>query len=182
MAFVVRPVFVGLVLAPLRLGRGERLFVLWAGLKGAVPILLATYILTSGLGDPVRGYDVVFVVVLFSVVVQGGLVPLVASRLRLPVRVVEQEPWALGMRFRDEPHGLRRYTVAEGAAADGARLEDLVLGEDAWVSVVGREGRLVQVRGETRLRAGDEVLVLVDADAAPVLERVFTRPAGDQVP
>lgn len=177
MAFVVRPLLVGLVLWPVRLRRNERVFVLWAGLKGAVPILLGTYILTSGVSNPVRAYDVVFTVVLFSVVVQGGLVPLVASRLRLPIHVVEQEPWALGMRFRDEPHGLQRYTVAAGAPADGRRLDELTLGENVWVSFVGREGALVQARGETTLRAGDEVLVLADPDDDGSVRKVFTQSA-----
>jgi cell volume regulation protein A len=179
LAVVVRPALVGFLLWAVRLTREERLFVLWAGLKGAVPVLLGTYILTSGQPDPVRAYDIVFVVVLFSVVVQGGLVPVVARRLRLPVRVVEQEPWALGMRFRDEPHGLHRYTVVAGAPADGSRMDDLTLGEDVWISLVGREGNLVQVRGDTRLQAGDEVLVLADPSDADGVARLFTQPAGD---
>ncbi len=86
LAVVVRPVLVGLVLLPLRLARGERVFVLWAGLKGAVPILLGTYLLSSGVPDAVGLYVVVFVVVTFSVVVQGGLVPLVARLCGLDVR------------------------------------------------------------------------------------------------
>ena len=176
MAFVVRPVLVGLVLWPVRLARNERLFVLWAGLKGAVPVLLGTYILTSASHDQVLAYDIVFVVVLFSVLVQGGLVPVVASRLKLPVRVRELEPYALGLRFRDEPHGLHRFTVASGAAADGCRLDALTLGENVWVSMVGREGALVQVRGETELQAGDEVLVLADPQDAGLVQRLFTQP------
>jgi cell volume regulation protein A len=177
MVFFARPVLVGLVLLPVRLTRRERLFVLWAGLKGAVPILLGTYILAAGQADPVRAYDIVFVVVLFSVVVQGGLVPVVARRLRLPVRIVEQEPWALGMRFRDEPHGLRRYTVTAGAPADGKRLDELTLGENVWISLVGREGSLVQARGDTALQAGDEVLVLVEPEDADSVGALFTEPA-----
>ena len=182
LAFVVRPVVVGLVLWPVRLTREERLFVLWAGLKGAVPILLGTYILTSGQPDPERAYDIIFVVVLFSVVVQGGLVPVVARRLRLPVRIVEQEPWALGMRFRDEPRGLHRYTIVAGAPADGSRMEELTLGEDVWISLVGREGSLVQARGETTLLAGDEVLVLADPAEADSVARLFTQPTSDGAP
>ena len=100
--------------APVRLTRGERAFVLWAGLKGAVPILLGTYVLAAGVPDAARIYGVVFVVVLVSVLVQGGLVPAVARLGAVPMRVVEPEPWALGMRFRDEPSGLRRYHVADG--------------------------------------------------------------------
>jgi len=174
LAFVIRPVLVGLVLWPVRLGRGERLFVLWAGLKGAVPVLLGTYILTSAEDHRLEAYDVVFVVVLFSVAVQGGLVPLVASRLKLPVRVVSQEPWSIGVRFQDEPEGLHRWTVRRGARADGAAVEELPLGEGAWISLVGRAGRLVQVRGETRLRAGDEVIVLAHDEDAGAAEALFT--------
>ncbi|HEY6794655.1 MAG TPA: potassium/proton antiporter [Kineosporiaceae bacterium] len=175
LAFVIRPVLVGLVLLPVRLTRAERAFVLWAGLKGAVPVLLGTYILTSGGGgDGGRAYGIVFIVVLFSVVVQGGLVPWVAARLRLPVRVVEQEPWSVGLRLRDEPQGLHRYTVRRGAAADGKALDDLSLSEGVWISLIGRAGRLVQVRGDTELCAGDEVIVLAEEADAGVLEELFT--------
>ncbi|SHF99484.1 sodium/proton antiporter, CPA1 family [Jatrophihabitans endophyticus] len=164
---LARPLFVGLVLAPLSLTRGERGFVLFAGLKGAVPILLGTYVLVEGGERAHEIYDIVFVVVLVSVVVQGGLVPTVAKLLRVPMRTVEAEPWALGMRFRDEPEGLHRYVVAAGSRADGCTVADLDVGQNFWISMVSRQGRLVQVRGETVLRPGDEVLALADADDAP---------------
>ncbi|MEP7019939.1 MAG: potassium/proton antiporter [Pseudonocardiales bacterium] len=168
---VVRPVLVGLVLAPVRLRLGERIFVLWAGLKGAVPIVLGTFVLTGGVPDATRIYDTIFVVVLISVIVQGGLVPTFARVLAVPMRVVEPEPWALGMRFRDEPEGLRRYFVAPGCPADGASISGLDVGETAWISMVSRDGTLVQVRGRTVLRAGDEVLLL--ADPGTDLEALF---------
>jgi potassium/hydrogen antiporter len=109
--------------------------------------------------------------------VQGGFVPLVAARLRLPVEIREQEPWALGMRFRDEPHGLHRFTVASGSPADGSRMDALTLGENVWISFVGREGALVQLRGETTLQADDEVLVLADPQDADLVRRLFTQRA-----
>jgi cell volume regulation protein A len=169
---VVRPALLGLLLAPVRLRRGERLFVLWSGLKGAVPILLGTYLLTDQVAGADRLYAVIYVVVLVSVVVQGGLVPTLAHAWRVPMRVVEPEPWALGMRFRDEPEGLHRYVVGRGSPADGAAIGDLPLGEEMWVSMVSRRGRLVHVRGDTVLQAGDEVLTLAsDGDAAAALFR-----------
>jgi potassium/hydrogen antiporter len=164
LAFVVRPVLVGLLLLAVRLTRGERLFIMWSGLKGAVPILLGTYILTGAVPDADRLYQVVIVVVAFSVIVQGGLVPLVAHHAGVPMHTSEPEPWALGMRFRDEPTGLRRHTVAADSPADGCTLRDLALGEDTWVSMINRDGRLVPVRGGTQLRAGDEVLLLTDPE------------------
>jgi potassium/hydrogen antiporter len=86
LALVVRPIAVGLCLQPVRLGRNERVFVLLAGLKGAVPILLGTLLLDAPVGDTGRLYGLVVVVVVFSVVVQGGLVPTLISRLRVPTR------------------------------------------------------------------------------------------------
>jgi potassium/hydrogen antiporter len=164
---VVRPVLVGLLLLPVSLNRGERLFVVLSGLKGAVPILLGTYVLVDGGAHARQVYDVIFVVVFVSVVLQGGLVPTLARVLDVPMRVVEPEPWALGMRFRDEPEGLHRYVVAKGSPADGCPISGLDVGENFWVSMVSRAGRLVQVRGDTVLQAGDEVLALADEADGP---------------
>jgi cell volume regulation protein A len=170
---VVRPLCVGLLLIPIRLRGGERAFVLWAGLKGAVPILLGTFVVAEGVAGADRIYGVVFVVVLVSVVVQGGLVPSLARLWHVRMREVEPEPWALGMRFRDEPEGLHRFFVAPGSAAAGTAIGDLPLEEDVWISMISRGGRLVQVRGATVLRPGDEVLAL--ASDPRVIADLFTR-------
>jgi cell volume regulation protein A len=95
LAVVVRPVVVGLCLLPVALTRNERVFVLFAGLKGAVPILLGSFLLAADVPDAPRLYGIVVVVVAFSVVVQGGLVPAAVRRLRLPLRAPEEpEPAA----------------------------------------------------------------------------------------
>lgn len=172
MIFVVRPVLVGLLLIPIKLSFGERAFVLWSGLKGAVPILLGTFVISEGVADASRIYRIIFIAVTVSVVVQGGLVPTVARLSRVPMRVVEPEPWALGMRFRDEPEGLHRYFVGVGSPADGSTIGDLAVGDTVWISMVSRSGRLVQVGGQTVLQAGDEVLAL--ADEASDLDDLFT--------
>ena len=178
LAFVVRPVLVGLVLLPVRLNRGERVFVLWSGLKGAVPILLGTFILAAGgVRESLRLYDVIFVVVLFSVVVQGGLVPWVARRSGVPMREVQLEPWALGVRLRDEPSGARRFVVAPGSAADEAAVEDLAPDRNLWIAMAVRDGSLLQIRGDTVLRAGDEV-ILLDGDADWDPSTLFTTATG----
>ena len=86
LTLVIRPLVVGGLLARSRLRTGERLFIGWSGLKGAVPILLGTFLLTAGVADAARLYHVIVVVVTFSVVVQGGLVPAVARWCRVPMR------------------------------------------------------------------------------------------------
>ena len=160
LALVVRPVVLVVLMARVRLDRGERVFVLWAGLKGAVPILLGTFVLASGVAETERIYDIIFVAVAFSVIVQGGLVPWVAARCRIPMRDTELHPWSLDLRFRDEPRGLARHVVGEGSAADGTPLRDLH--GRVWVSLVTRDGQLVPLGSDTVLRAGDQIVVHVD--------------------
>jgi cell volume regulation protein A len=174
LALVIRPALVGLLLLPVDLARGERLFVVWAGLKGAVPILLGTFVLGAGIPGGRHLYDVLFVVVLASVTVQGGLVPFMANLLHVPMRDIPLEPWSLGMRFRSEPEGLQRHFVAAGSTADGSCIADLDLGEDAWVSMVGRHGKLLDIHGGTRLEADDEVLMTGQASAD--LSHLFESP------
>ena len=91
LAFLVRPLAVGLCLLPVRLGRAERAFVLLAGLKGAVPILLGSFLLAADVPQAQRLYGIVVVVVAFSVVVQGGLVPTTVRLLGLPMATAEAE-------------------------------------------------------------------------------------------
>jgi len=173
---VIRPVVVGLCLLPARMRPNERAFVLFAGLKGAVPILLGSFLLGSGVPDAGRYYAVVVVVVAFSVVVQGTLTPTVARALDVPMRTVEPEPWALGVRLRDEATGVHHVVVRAGSAADGQALADLSLAEGAWVSLVVRRGVLVAVHRDTRLEPGDEVMVLADPALRDDIDSTFTRP------
>jgi cell volume regulation protein A len=92
LALVARPLAVGVLLMPSGLRRGERLFVMWGGLKGAVPIFLAAFAILAGVQDAAQLYGIVFVVVALSVLFQGSSIPLAASLAGVPMRVVRQEP------------------------------------------------------------------------------------------
>ncbi|GAA4165999.1 cation:proton antiporter [Gryllotalpicola daejeonensis] len=164
LVFVIRPVLVGLVALPIRIDWGERAFVLWAGLKGAVPILLGLLVVSAGAPGAHELYAVVFVVVLVSVVLQGGLVPLLGRVLRVPMRELETRPWALDVRFASPPQNLERHTVEAGSPADGAAAGQLIAGDSAWIAMVSRAGEMVPVRNSTRLQAGDVVLTDIDDD------------------
>jgi potassium/hydrogen antiporter len=85
LAFVARPLVVAPLLWPARLRLGERLFVMWSGLKGAVPILLAAFALLENVEGADRIYGIVFVLVAFSVLVQGATIPYAAARLGIPM-------------------------------------------------------------------------------------------------
>jgi len=86
LAVLVRPPIVLAALAPFSFSRGERAFIAWCGLKGAVPILLAAFAVLQGVEDATTVFYIVFVVVLLSVVGQGTPVPWITRRLGIPMR------------------------------------------------------------------------------------------------
>jgi cell volume regulation protein A len=175
LAFLARPLAVAVLLLPVRLRWGERLFVMWGGLKGAVPILLAAFAVLADVEDAQRIYEIVFVVVAFSVIVQGSSLSFVASRLGIRMRIVEPEPWTISVGLRKEPGGVWRFVVAKGARAESVLIRDLPIGERAWIILVVRRGEAVRAGGSTRLEAGDEVLLLAEERHAGALRRLFER-------
>ena len=181
LAVVIRPLCVGACLLPARLRRNETAFVLFAGLKGAVPLLLGTTLLAANVGEPVRLYSIVVGVVVLSVLIQGSLVPAVARRLHLPMRAVEPQPWALGVRLTDEPTNVVRATVGAQSAAAGKPIREVrdVAAEpdDVWVHLVVRNGQILSTRGDTPLEAGDELVLSADPDSHRRLERHITGPS-----
>jgi cell volume regulation protein A len=180
LAVVIRPLLVGACLLPARLRRGEAGFVLFAGLKGAVPILLGSLLLTGHVPEAPQLYGIIIVVVAFSVVVQGSLVSTVAHAFKVPMRSIEPEPWALGVRLTDEPEGVIRLKVAPGSAAAGQTVAQIanICGapDDVWMNFLVRDRRLLRVRGDTQLRVDDEVLITADDDHLRQLDQLFTAP------
>jgi cell volume regulation protein A len=163
LAFVARPVVVWLLLLPTRLRLGERLFVMWGGLKGAVPILLAAFAVIAGADGANRIYGIVFVVVLLSVVVQGTSIPFVAPRLGVPMRLAD-------------PHGVARMRISPDSRAAGRAIEDLPLAERTWIEAVERDGRILPAYGSTVLQGGDSVRLVTEVGDVDALRRLFGEP------
>jgi potassium/hydrogen antiporter len=174
LAFIARPLAAAVPLLPARLTLREKVFVMWGGLRGAVPILLAALILIAGAEGGDRIYEIVFVVVAFSVVVQGTSIPYVARRLHVPMRIAEAEPWDLSIRLRREPKGVERFVVGPTSRVTGQPIRELPLGDHGWISLILRGGEPVRARGSTRLEPGDEVIMLVNPDKIAAVRRLFT--------
>ncbi len=173
LALAVRPLVGATLLAPARLRRGEKLFVMWGGLKGAVPILLAALAVLEAVDDAQAIYGIVFVVVAFSVVVQGASIPFTARRFGVPMRTVEPEPWHISIRMREEPERVQRFVVRGAGRAVGRPISQLPLGERAWISLIVRGEQPLDARGRTVLEVGDEVLVLADDETRDGLRALF---------
>jgi cell volume regulation protein A len=167
LAFVARPLAILPLLVLARLSWGERVFIAWGGLKGAVPILLGALAVLAAVDAAGQLYGIVFIVVLFSVIVQGASVPLVADRLRIPFRRVDHDLAEV-----------LEFVVRDDAFASGRRLGDLPLGERAWIGVLVRERRPHTVSDDVVLEPGDRVHVYCQPEDAAALERIFAGGRG----
>jgi cell volume regulation protein A len=173
LAVLIRPAVVAVFLAPFTMHRGERAFIAWSGLKGAVPILLAAFALLDHVGDSARIYGIVFVVVLLSVAGQGTFVPLVAKRLGIPLRKKPALPWELSVRLPEQPNPMHEFVVQPRSRASGIAIRDLPLGPKGWITLVVRDGAPTRPGGSLVLEPGDRVQILANADDIRGLSSLF---------
>lgn len=174
LTFVARPLAVVPLLLPFRFSWNEIALVSWLGLKGAVPIILATYPLIFGLTVGPLLFNVVFFVVLLSAVVQGGTLPWVARRLKLEEEAEPEPPLSLEISsLHHVDADIVDYSVKAGSRAAGRRLSELALPEGAVVAMIAREKTLIPPRGSTAIFPGDHVFIVVTREARDPVDRVF---------
>ncbi len=168
--FIARPVAVSLCLLPFRIPRAETAFISWVGLRGAVSILLALTPLIGGLENGRLIFNIAFIVVLVSLVVQGWTVGPLARRLGLivPARLGPLDKVELELPGSAH-HELLAYTVVPGSpVARGQRIP-------RWArpSLVVRDGRSKRFQDMGRLIAGDHVYIFVPDRYPRLLDRLF---------
>jgi len=180
LVFVARPLAVFPVLAAFRYGWRETLLVSWVGLRGAVPIILATYPLMLGVPDAGLYFDVVFFVVLVSVLLQGSSIPFAARALGLHVPGEPEPPMTLEITsLRDVQGDIVEYTVGPHSRAAGRTVRELRLPESAVIAMVARGTEIIPPRGRTRVMDGDHVFLVLRPEARSIVDRLFgRRPPG----
>jgi cell volume regulation protein A len=176
LAFVARPTVVALCLAPFGFTLREIAFVSWVGLRGAVPIILATFPILAGVPGARGVFDLVFFVVVLSTAVQGASIRWLARRLGL------EQPGPPAARAvlelvstRDLPGEVLTFYVEPASAVAGSRIGDLPFPEDSAVMLVVRGRSLVAPRGRTVLAPGDHVYVFAAPQDAPLVRLLFGR-------
>ncbi|UWE13606.1 potassium/proton antiporter [Actinacidiphila bryophytorum] len=157
---LARPAEVVLSLLPFRIPWREQALMSWAGLRGAVPIVLATIPMVAGVGDSRRIFNIVFVLVIFYTLVQGPTLPWLARRLRL---AASSDPADLGIESapleRLRGH-LLSVAIPEGSRMHGVEVNELRLPAGSAVTLVVRDGSSFVPLPSTTLRRGDELLVV----------------------
>jgi len=177
---VARPLAMFATLVRSRMNLREKVFVAWVGLRGAAPIILATFPLVAGLEQADAIFNVVFFVVLTSVLVQGTSLAPVARWLGVdapfqPKRAprIELVPGA-GVK-----NDLLELVIPDHSPVAGRRLVDIQLPRETLVVLIGREDDLVVPSGATTLNAGDTVLVLAEKSNLPQVRSLFNVPDGE---
>ncbi|QDV39329.1 potassium/proton antiporter [Tautonia plasticadhaerens] len=176
LVFVARPLAVALTLLPFRFGWRELCFLSWGGLKGAVPITLATFPFLFGLPGAEPIFDVVFFVVLVSALVQGWTLSPLARRLGLQRPTEPAPPVALEISSLRHVEGeVVDYFVEPGSRAAGRQVRELALPQGAVIAIIARGERIVPPQGSTRLEVGDHAIVVMAPQARPLVDRVLGR-------
>jgi cell volume regulation protein A len=162
--FIARPAAVFLTLWPSSLTLREKTMVAWVGLRGAVPIILATFPMLAGVPGADHLFDLVFFVVLTSVSLQGTSIPTVARWLGVAAPVADPardrlEPTAWPGRPRAQLQDIR---VRRGSRMVGRRILELNLPAGALIVLVKRADDAIVPDGGTQLREGDVLVVLAE--------------------
>ena len=140
LVFVARPVAVAVATLPFAYSWRERSVLGWAGLRGAVPVVLATFPVIEHVSNSVEFFNIVFFAVLVSTVLQGSTLETLARRLGLTTnQPALPRPLSESGTIRRLGAEVLEYTIASGDAIAGARVRDLGLPRDAVVSVIVRE-------------------------------------------
>lgn len=172
--FVARPLATVPLLYPFGFSWREQALISWVGLKGAVPIILATFPLMFGLPEGRLLFNVVFFVVLVSAILQGWTLPLLAARLGLEEEKIPGPAVSLElMTLRDMDADIVDYAVLPGSPLVGRTVKDLELPDGAVLAMISRGSTLIAPRGATELRPGDHLFVIARADARQQLDEAL---------
>ncbi|MGA5412662.1 potassium/proton antiporter [Streptomyces pseudogriseolus] len=168
---VARPVSVLLCLLPFRVPWRRQAFISWAGLRGAVPIVLTTFPVVEDVPDAREILNIVFVLVALFTLLQGPTLPAVARRLRLvrteALREIQVETAPLDVLDAD----LLTVSIPEGSRLHGVAVFELRLPPPAVVTLIVREGATLVPDGGTVLHAGDDLLLIATPKTREDAER-----------
>lgn len=168
--FLARPASVLLLLLGSTLGWRERVFVAWVGLRGAAPIVLATFPLLAGTAKSGLMFDIVFFIVLTSALMQGTSIGWIAGRLGLAQRIDHPRVDPLELVSNGE-RDIFEFSINMASPAEGKRIVDLELPPNTLVLLVDRAGTHIIPRGGTTIQQGDHLLILAAKDLMPAVRK-----------
>lgn len=177
--FVARPIGVWVSTLQTSFSNTEKIFLAWAGLKGAVPIVLATYPLIAGLPHANLIFNATFFVVLTSALMQGATINPIARRLGLMELARRQSAYAVELVALEKTDSeIVEVEILVDSAAAQRKISELALPLNVLIVAVIRESSVVTPRGGTRLLPGDLIYVLISKQQLACIQDVFAAAGG----
>lgn len=169
--FIARPISVFISLAFFNINWRKKLFISWVGLRGAVPIVFATYPLLAGIENANMMFNLVFFISVTSVLVQGSTLSVVARWLHQTVPPKIKRKTALDMELSDTIKSeLFEVIIPPKSIAVGEPIVNLNFPKNAFIVLLSRHGQYIQPTGSTHIEAGDELLIMAtDKEAFPAI-------------
>ncbi|WP_417749238.1 potassium/proton antiporter [Rosistilla oblonga] len=172
--FIARPIAVFLCASWFKFSFRELTFLSWVGLKGAIPITLATFPMLAGLPSASLMFDTVFFVVLTSALVQGWTLPHIARYLKLEVPTRLPPPVTLEISSLTNVDGdIVDYFVDESCQATGRMIKDLALPEGVVIALLVRDEQIIPPQGRSVLHSEDHVIVVLRPRVRALVDRIF---------
>jgi len=171
---IARPVSVFVSLLFARLGWRDKLLVSWVGLRGSVPIVLATFPLMAGLADAETIFNIVFFIVLTSALLQAWSIPLVARFLRLDAPIQQKRKYPIEYEpVEGVDTQLVEFVIPSSSAIAGNPIVELGLPPDSLIVLIARNESFLVPSGGTILEEGDVVMVLVNEGNLPAMREIM---------
>lgn len=185
MILVARPLSVFITLLPFKLDLRSTSFISWVGLRGAVPIVFATYPLLAGVEKSDMIFNIVFFVSLSSVLIQGTTIPFMARLLNVAAPENERVETAREIEFAEAvKNNLAEVQIKSGCFAIGKRIVDTGFPSTAKIAIINRNGRYIVPEGATVIAEGDILMILAENEQSleQVRNCIFgTHPNSDDV-
>ncbi|HRY75591.1 MAG TPA: potassium/proton antiporter [Methanoregulaceae archaeon] len=172
--FVARPVAVYLSLLPWTMKKNEKLMISWVGLRGAAPIVLATFPLIAGVPQAHVFFNLVFFMVIASALLHGTSIPFVAKHLGLSAPLPTRSRFGLELdSLEDSRNELFELVVPPGSPASGKQIVNLGLPAGTLIILIAKGSEQFSPRGATVLEDGDTLLILTTPDAAASVRSII---------
>jgi potassium/hydrogen antiporter len=160
---IARPLSVFISLSPFKIPKRSRWLISWVGLRGAVPIVFATYPLIAGAENANMLFNIVFFISVTSVLIQGTTLPAVAKwlHLTLPEELKQRNPTDLELNDSIKSH-LTELVLSENCSIIGKQIVQIGLPKTSHISIIQRDGKFITPNGSTSLMKNDKLYVLTE--------------------
>jgi len=178
---VARPISVFLCLLPFKINIRKKTMVAWVGLRGSVPIILATFPFMAGISQADTIFNIVFFIVIASVLIQGTSIPIISKMLKLDAPWVNRKSYPIEFEKTEGMDAeLTDMIVPYNSEAAGKMVRDLNVPEKCLIMLISRNDKFVIPSGSTIIEGGDVLLVLANNEDLLAMQQALGYPKKEE--